>query len=222
MRPHQVIKEKVEKKHKTSLAGINHNVDELLVGVVTQLKLRKTAASEKTNKDKVSNETLLCSLFLFNWSIFRSWTFLTVCWASKWTNINLAAISTFYERALLWIVMYFYQFKNFPLDRSFTIKQCYKSIPLFRIKQWWIFSNLNSSQTKQYFFLLLFSHGHWIPSAARGSCLKGNYNYFHLCGFHFLDRTHQSWLVCHEFCCPWSVGCLETIKNSEECQNLKN
>lgn len=35
--------------------GINHNVDELLVGVVTQLKLRKTAASEKTNKDKIMN-----------------------------------------------------------------------------------------------------------------------------------------------------------------------
>jgi len=35
--------------------GINHNVDELLVGVVTQLKLRKNAASEKTNKDKIMN-----------------------------------------------------------------------------------------------------------------------------------------------------------------------
>ena len=52
------------KNIKNSLAGINHNVDELLVGVVTQLKLRKTAASEKTNKDKVS--TRLCVLFLFN------------------------------------------------------------------------------------------------------------------------------------------------------------
>ena len=49
-----------------SSTGINHNVDELLVGVVTQLKLRKNAASEKTNKDKVSNETFLCVLFVLN------------------------------------------------------------------------------------------------------------------------------------------------------------
>ena len=34
-------------------SGINHNVDELLVGVVTQLKLRRERQEEKTNKDKV-------------------------------------------------------------------------------------------------------------------------------------------------------------------------
>lgn len=32
--------------------GINHNIDELLVGVVTQLKLRRERQEEKTNKDK--------------------------------------------------------------------------------------------------------------------------------------------------------------------------
>lgn len=37
-------------------------MDELLVGVVTQLKLRKNVASEKTNKDKVRFQTRLFSV----------------------------------------------------------------------------------------------------------------------------------------------------------------
>ena len=45
---------RLRNKDAVFISGINHNVDELLVGVVTQLKLRKYAASEKTNKDKVT------------------------------------------------------------------------------------------------------------------------------------------------------------------------
>ena len=34
--------------------GINHNIDELLVGIVTQLKLRREKHFEKNNKHKVT------------------------------------------------------------------------------------------------------------------------------------------------------------------------
>ena len=114
--------------------------------------------------------------------------------------------------------------KIFKIDRSFTKinnSNSIKSIPFFEINKnnKWAFNNLKFLRV---FSEFLFSHGHWIPSAARGFCLKGNFNYFHLCGFYFLYKTHQGWLVSHEFCRSWSVGCLKTIKYSKDCQNLKN
>ena len=37
-------------------AGINHNVDELLVGILTQLKLRKDKVKHSQKANKVSQE----------------------------------------------------------------------------------------------------------------------------------------------------------------------
>jgi len=49
------IAQKHKIKYIETSPGINHNVDELLVGIVTQLKLRRHLFLERTNKDKIMN-----------------------------------------------------------------------------------------------------------------------------------------------------------------------
>ena len=73
-------------------SGINHNIDELLVGITTQLKLRTRARSEQ-KQNKASGRILEYvnphSLF-FN---YRFWTFLVECSTFSLTRISPAVIS---------------------------------------------------------------------------------------------------------------------------------
>ena len=53
---HTVYTESTKQSSSDSmLSGINHNVDELLVGLVTQIKLRKENQTDKSSKEKVRN-----------------------------------------------------------------------------------------------------------------------------------------------------------------------
>ena len=72
-------------------AGINHNVDELLVGILTQLQLRKHRVkhSEKTNK--VSED--LRTFELLNFLVFRFWISLVEFSVSRQTRTNPAVTS---------------------------------------------------------------------------------------------------------------------------------